>query len=65
MPPMWEKSKGNIAECISQEFIKAISSWVKWVGYRIQEANMWVCAFSIKIKMVNFFIKVKLNFKWQ
>lgn len=31
MSPMREKSKGNIAECITQEFIKSVSSWVKWV----------------------------------
>lgn len=28
---MWEESKGNIAEFITQEFIKAVSSWAKLV----------------------------------
>lgn len=63
MPQMWESQKE-----IEQEFIKAVSSGVKWVD-RIQEANMWVCALSIKMKIVSFFffyqnqIKFKMTIK--
>lgn len=31
MSQMREKSKGNIAEFVMWEFIKAVSSWIKWV----------------------------------
>ena len=52
MSQMWEKSKGNRAE-----FIKAVSSWRKWVTEFKR--------LSIKMKMVKVWSnhKVKQNFK--
>jgi len=44
-----------------------VSSWVKWVSSRIQEAYVWLSMLSVKMKMVNLWLRHKVNhiFKWQ
>lgn len=53
MSQMSEKSRGNIAEFIVQEFIKAVSSWVKWV---IEFKRL-----SVEMKMVNLWLGHKID----